>query len=151
MLKLNLPSFEYRIQKVEDKVMIFDVIRKKFVFLTPEEWVRQHFVHFLLHDLGCPKALIKIETGLLYNQRAKRSDIVVYNRSGLPWMVVECKAPDQALNDNTLSQASVYNTQFKAKYLAITNGIKHICCEINWAERSSNIIHAFPFFDEGSV
>src|SRR5690606_27113443 len=93
MVDLNLPSFEYRIKKTEEKTFIFDEIRKKFVVLTPEEWVRQHFVHYMIGHLRYPRALINVETGLAYNQLRKRSDIVLYDRTGKPWMIVECKAP----------------------------------------------------------
>ena len=93
MIKLNLPDFDYKLKKAEGKVWIFDVIRKKYLVLTPEEWVRQHVVHFLITHKKYPKALIKLEGGLNYNQLQKRSDIVVFDREGKPWMIMECKAP----------------------------------------------------------
>src|SRR5204863_9718286 len=98
MYALNLPTFEYKLKKADGKVWIFDVIRKKFVVLTPEEWVRQHFVNYLIQHLQYPKSLIKIEGGLTFNQLQKRSDIVVFDRFAKPWMVIECKAPTLRLS-----------------------------------------------------
>jgi hypothetical protein len=144
MVKLNLPEYEYNVKKDEGKIWIFDIIRKRFIVLTPEEWVRQHFVNFLINDLKYPKALIKIETGLVYNKLNKRSDIIIYDRQGLPWMVIECKAPEQKLNTQTLEQVTMYNASMKAKYIAVTNGMIHFCCEINWEERNTNLLKAFP-------
>lgn len=147
MIKLNLPPFDYVVKKEDGKVLILDIIRKKYLVLTPEEWVRQHFVNYLITDLKYPKALIKIEGGLTFNKLSKRSDIVVFNREGLPWMIVECKSPSQKLSDSTLRQASVYNHTLKAKYLTITNGMAHICCEVNWNESSTNLLRELPAFD----
>lgn len=132
MVSLNLPSFEYQLKKEGDKVWIFDVIRKKYLVLTPEEWVRQHFVHYLIVEMKYPKALIKLEGGLTYNTLAKRSDIVVFDRKGKPWMVVECKAPEQTMNEATLRQASMYNKKLLAPYLTISNGLKTFFFEINF-------------------
>src|SRR5690349_14800264 len=132
MYKLNLPDFDYKLKKAEGKVWIFDVIRKKFIVLTPEEWVRQHFVNYLISDLKYPKALIKVEGGLKFNQLSKRSDIVVFNRDGNPWMIVECKSPTIALTQESLMQASVYNSTLRANYITVTNGIVHHCANIDW-------------------
>jgi hypothetical protein len=115
MMKLNLPSFDCVVKKEEGKFLILDVIRKKYLVLTPEEWVRQHFVNYLITELNYPKSLIKIEGGLTFNKLSKRSDIVVFNRHGEPWMIVECKSPSQKINQSTLRQASVYNHTLKGK------------------------------------
>jgi hypothetical protein len=144
MVKLNLPEFEYNVKKAEGKVWIFDVIRKRFIVLTPEEWVRQHFVNYIVTELRYPKALIKIETGLIYNKLSKRSDIIVYNRQGMPWMVIECKASDQKLSQQTLEQVAMYNTSMKAKYIVVTNGLQHLCCEINWDDKLTTLMTSFP-------
>jgi len=144
MTNLNLPQFEYNIKKAEGKVWIFDIIRKKFIILTPEEWVRQHFVHYMIDELKYPKSLVKIESGLIYNQLQKRSDIVVYNREGKPWMIVECKSPDQKLNQQTILQVSVYNNTLRAAYTAVTNGLIHICSKIDWEKRMAILLDAFP-------
>ena len=146
MLNLNLPSFEYKIKKTAGKLWIFDVIRKKYVVLIPEEWVRQHFIHYLIHQLNYPKALIKVEGGLLFNQLQKRSDIVVFNREGQPWMVIECKSSDIPLSDNAIFQASVYNATLKAKYVVVTNGLQHFYGEVDWEARSTTALAAMPTY-----
>lgn len=144
MVKLNLPPFDFQLKHGQERILIFDSLRKQYVVLTPEEWVRQHFIHYLIHHLNYPKALIKIEGGLTFNKLQKRSDIVVFNREGNPWMVIECKAPDLKLSDRTVHQASVYNHSLKAKYLVITNGMVHICCEIDWTNLKTIVMDTMP-------
>lgn len=144
MVKLNLPTFNFELKHAEDRILIFDFLRKRYVVLTPEEWVRQHFIHYLINHLKYPKSLIKIEGGLIFNTLQKRSDILVFNREGNPWMVVECKAPDLKLSDRTVHQASTYNHSLKAKYLVVTNGMTHICCEIDWVNSKTIVINAMP-------
>ena len=90
MVQLNLPAFDHQLKQADGKRWIFDILRRKYLVLTPEEWVRQHFVHYIINELQYPKALIKVEGGLSYNKLSKRSDIVVFNRDGKPWMVIEC-------------------------------------------------------------
>lgn len=147
MHKLNLPEFDYKLREADGKVWIFDVIRKKYIVLTPEEWVRQHFIHYLTADLKYPRSLIKVEGGLTYNKLSKRSDIVIFNRDAEPWMLIECKSPDIKVSEKTLRQASVYNATLKAKYLTITNGLKHYCSQINWQENKIEILTALPEFE----
>lgn len=146
MYKLNLPDFDYNLKKAEGKVWIFDVIRKKFIVLTPEEWVRQHFINYLITDLKYPRALIKVEGGLKFNQLSKRSDIVVFARDGSPWMVVECKSPTVALSHDSLVQASAYNSTLKAKYVTITNGLAHHCAAVDWQRKKTTVLDALPDF-----
>jgi hypothetical protein len=133
MHSLNLPPFEHNIRNTEGKPQIFDNLRKKWLVLTPEEWVRQHFVHYLIHYKQYPKSLIKIEGGLKYNTRSNRSDVVVYNSTGEALLLVECKAAAVPLTQQVFDQAARYNHVVKAKYLVITNGLKHFCCEIDHA------------------
>jgi len=144
MISLNLPSADLQLKKAEGKVWIWDIIRKKYLVLTPEEWVRQHFVHYLVNTLQYPKSLMKVEGGLAYNQLQKRSDIVVFNRAGKPWMVIECKSPDLVLTDNTLHQASVYNSTLQANFLAVTNGLMHYYFETDWAAGTTRALSAAP-------
>jgi hypothetical protein len=146
MIKLNLPEADIKLKRADGKVWIWDYVRKKYLVLTPEEWVRQHFVHYLIHTLKYPKSLIRIEGGLSYNQLQKRSDIVVFDRTGNPWMVIECKSPDLVLSQNTLHQASVYNYTLKANFLAVTNGLSHYYCEIDWAAQTSRVIPSAPSY-----
>jgi hypothetical protein len=146
MHQLNLPSFDHQLKQEEGRIFIWDVIRKKHIVLTPEEWVRQHFIHYLISALNYPKTLIKIEGGLSFNRLQKRSDIVVFNREGNPWMVVECKAPDQPINESTVRQASVYNTTLKADYLVVTNGMKHFIFRTEWETGQTKSLDAMPVF-----
>jgi hypothetical protein len=141
---LDLPPFEYRLREAEGKRWIFDVIRKKFVVLTPEEWVRQHVVNYLTAHLNYPRTLLRIEGGLTYNQLAKRSDIVVYDRDGTPWMVVECKAPVVKLSKQVIYQAAAYNNTLQAKYVVVTNGVGHVVCTIE--EGGVKFLEGWPAF-----
>lgn len=128
MKTLNLPGFDHKIKQIEGKAYIFDVLRKKYVRITPEEWVRQHVIHLLINQYSYPKALIRTEGGLLLNQLQKRTDILVYNRSGEPFLLVECKAPHIPLKQQVFDQIARYNQVHKAPYLVVTNGLTHFCC-----------------------
>ncbi|MEM9981527.1 MAG: type I restriction enzyme HsdR N-terminal domain-containing protein [Bacteroidota bacterium] len=122
MIPLDLPQYAHRMKKENSILRIYDIIRKKYVILTPEEWVRQQFVHWLLEVHRYPKALMRVETGLKYNQRQKRTDLVIYNREGIPFVLVECKSMKVTLNQQVCEQAAQYNTTLKAPYIIITNG-----------------------------
>jgi len=126
MIRLNLPPYDYKLKRDGDKVFILDPFRKKYLVLTPEEWVRQHFVQYLVNGAQYPKALIKMEGGLKFNTLSKRSDIVVFGRDGNPWMLVECKAPDYKLRQQTLEQAATYNHTLHARFIVLTNGMSHL-------------------------
>ena len=130
MTELNLPSFECNIKNENGQQVIFDIIRKKFLVLTPEEWVRQHFVHFLINHHNYPKNLINCEQSLTYNGRSKRSDILVYDKDAKPFLLIECKGSEIKLNQQVVDQASLYNSKIKAPYLLITNGLKTFCWKI---------------------
>lgn len=147
MDSLNLPPYKYTLKRDGDRVFILDMLRKKYLVLTPEEWVRQHFVHYLINELHYPKALIKVEGGLKFNALSKRSDIVIFSRTGSPWMLVECKAPDQRLRQATIDQAATYNHTLRARYIVITNGMSHICCEVDWATGVTKQQQTLPVFD----
>lgn len=144
MVRLNLPSFDYQLSEEETKIRIFDVIRKKYVTLTPEEWVRQHFVHFLIVQKRYPRALIRIEGGLTYNRLSKRTDIVVFDRFGKPFLVVECKRPDQVIDEKVLSQLSTYNATIHAPYAAVTNGMQHFFFKFDWVLRKHQVLDELP-------
>ncbi len=132
MTRLNLPEYDFRIQKSDKGIHIFDSVRKKFVALTPEEWVRQNFIQYLIEEKKYPASLISVETGLRYNKLKKRCDIPVFNRKGEKWMLIECKAPEVNISQETFDQVATYNTagREKTKFLAVTNGLKHYCCEL---------------------
>ena len=148
MTALNLPPFEHQLQHRAGKVAIFDSIRRKYVALTPEEWVRQHFVHYLIDQLAYPKALISVETGLRYNQLARRSDVLVHDRDGAPFMVVECKAPTVRLSSRAFEQVAVYGQSLRARYLTVTNGLDHYCCRMDYATGTYAFQAALPEFGQ---
>lgn len=147
MISLNLPPFAHKILQREGKATIFDIIRKKYVALTPEEWVRQHFLHYLTGHLQYPKPLINVESGLKFNRMHRRSDILVYDRQGLPFMVVECKSFNQHLKPSVFDQVAVYNNTLKAKYIVITNGLQHYCCQIDHQQKTYAFRDELPVFD----
>ncbi len=144
MQPLDLPAFDFRLQKKEKKPYIFDIIRKKYVCLTPEEWVRQHFLHYLINTLGYPKSLIKLESRVGFQQ--SRTDIVVYNRMILPLMIVECKAPHVAVSHMVFDQAARYNSMLKAQLLVVTNGLKHFCCKVDYKTSKYQFLKIIPCF-----
>lgn len=147
MLKLTLPGFDYQVKKQQDTWMIFDVIRKKYVVLTPEEWVRQHVVHYLLAEKACPPALIAVEREIdLYGLR-RRFDIVVFDRQAAPWLLVECKAPSVTLSQKVFDQVFRYNLTLGASYVAVTNGVQHYCARPDEKEKIC-LLNDFPRFDE---
>ena len=147
MFKLNLPDFKLTIRKEDGKVWIFDIIRKKYIVLTPEEWVRQHFIHYLINHLKYPKALFRIEGSLTYNKLQKRSDIVIHDRNGNPWMLVECKAPNIKLSQKAFNQVAVYNMTIGAQFVAVTNGMVQYCFEPS-AKGEANHLNSFPEYPE---
>ena len=122
---LNLPEAHLKLAKEQEEIYVYDIIRKKNILLTPEEWVRQHFIHYLIHSCKFPKTLFKVETGLMYNTLNKRSDIKVYNRQGSVFMLVECKAFSIPITSQTLKQVSAYNKTIEAEWLVVTNGFDH--------------------------
>ena len=146
MHQLNLPPFDYKLKKADGKVWIFDGIRKKYIVLTPEEWVRQHFINYLITDFKYPKSLLKVEGGLTYNTLSKRSDIIVFDREGKPWMIVECKSPTMKLSQDTLQQASVYNSTLRAKYVTVSNGLIHLCALTDWETATTRLLEDLPHF-----
>jgi len=148
MPKLNLPpaKFKYKIEGA--KRFVFDVIRKKYVALTPEEWVRQHIIHYLTGHLNYSPGLIAVETLVKINGLNQRADIVVYDRKGKPVMIVECKAPDVKIDNAVFEQAARYNLKLGVRFLLISNGIKHYCAMLNKEEGNYTMLKAIPVFDE---
>ncbi len=130
MIQLNLPSYKVKLREVGGKLHIFDSIRKKFLVLTPEEWVRQHFLHFLIEHKGYPAGLISMESGIKYNTLQKRTDMVVRNRALQPLLLVECKAPQVKITEKVFQQITSYYKQITAKYMLITNGLEHFCFKV---------------------
>jgi hypothetical protein len=143
---LNLPSYNHKLKKINDNLCIWDIIRKKYIVLTPEEWVRQHFVHHLINEYKYPKSLIKLESSLNYNQRLKRTDIQVFDRNGNLFMIVECKAPYIKLSEAVFAQAAQYNKILKAQYLTIANGMIFHCCRTDWENERIDFLDNLPEF-----
>jgi hypothetical protein len=124
--ELNLPAIAPQLSKEGEKVFIFDVLRKKNILLTPEEWVRQHWIHFLIASQGFPKGLVSAERGLVYNGLQKRTDLLVFDRQGSPYFLIECKAPEVEINQKVLTQAITYNQTLKCPFIGLSNGRKHV-------------------------
>ncbi len=144
MKKLNFPTYNFRFKSSENKVSIFDSIRKKFVILQPEEWVRQHCIQFLMHDKGYPKSLINVEKELVINSLKKRYDIVVFNPDGSIHLIVECKAPKISIKQDTFDQIARYNLELNATYLMVTNGLNHYYCQIDFENKRYQFLNHIP-------
>jgi type I site-specific restriction-modification system R (restriction) subunit len=148
MLQLNLPHYKFKIKKEEEKQLIFDLLRKKYVKLTPEEWVRQNFIQFLLTEKSYPAALIAIEKELKINGMKKRCDAVVYNIDAEPIMIIEFKAPEVNINQKVFDQVAVYNTKLKVEYLIVSNGLQHHACRINLEDAKYEFFMDVPTYSE---
>lgn len=131
MQSLNLPNYKFKIKSKENKLFIFDIIRKKYVSLAPEEWVRQHVIHYLTKSKHYPISLIGVEKKLILNELTKRPDIIVFNSDGSPHIVVECKAPNIPLKQETFDQIARYNLKLNSNFLMVTNGLQHIYSAID--------------------
>ena len=143
---LNFPSFDFRIEKADDKLMIFDVLRKKSVTLTPEEWVRQHMIRYLIEYRGYPKAMMKVESGLKYDKLQKRSDILVYDNQGNPFLVIECKSPETNIDERTLHQVAAYSRSLRVMYVGVSNGLDHYCWRIDQEKKTTQNLGDFPTY-----
>ena len=148
MIDVQFEDYAFRTKKEAGKNFIFDIIRKKYVVLTPEEWVRQHWVHYLCKTMQYPKALIRVEMGLKVNDLQKRSDIVVFNRSGNPCLIVECKNPDVPITQKTFEQIANYNLTFRVSYLIVSNGVQTYCTQLNLHQKSFSHLDKIPSFIE---
>ncbi len=144
---LNLPKFAFRFKDETGKKFIFDEVRRKYVVLTPEEWVRQNFLRYMSDHLGYPLSLTGVERMLKVNGLSQRCDIVLYNRAGFPVLIVECKAPSVELGQPALEQAARYNTALKVPYLVLTNGLKHYCVYTNSQTGAFLVKDDFPSFE----
>jgi hypothetical protein len=125
-MQLNFPTYKFKTKREQDINYVFDIIRKKYVVLTPEEWVRQHIVHYLITEKKYPASLVAVERGLTINGRKKRFDVLVFNKNGQPFLLIECKSPDIEVNRSVFEQVAVYNSVFCAPFLLVTNGLQHI-------------------------
>jgi len=146
MQNLNFPSYNFRFKNCENKVSIFDDIRKKFIILTPEEWVRQHIVQFLLQEKKYPKSYINVEKLIKVNDLNKRYDIVVFKPNGELFLLIECKSPDVKITQETFDQIARYNLKLNAQFLMVTNGLNHYFCQMDFEKETYIFLEELPFF-----
>lgn len=148
MLQLNLPQYSFRIKKQNEKLVIFDSQRKRYVALTPEEWVRQNFIRFLIEEKGYPAAYLAIEKQLNMNGMKKRCDAILYNEHAQPFLIIELKAPNIAITQATFDQVAVYNAKLKVDFFIISNGIEHFCCKVNLETARYEFFPEIPDFNQ---
>lgn len=144
MQELNLPPYPFKILKEKGKFKIFDPIRRKYLVLTPEEWVRQHFIQYLINSKGFPKGLLRLEVRVKHHQRQGRYDALFVDRTGRPHVLIECKAPDISLSRETLEQIARYNSGLQADYLVVTNGLEHFYLKPDPEKGELNFIEDIP-------
>lgn len=148
MKQLNLPQYSFRISGKEGAESILDPLRKKYVRLTPEEWVRQNFVRYLIEKGRYPAGLIGIEVLSRYNKMKRRVDILIHDRMGRPVMIVECKSPDVKIDDKVFDQAICYNFGFKVPIIVVTNGLDHYACRIFHEDNNYQFLLALPLYED---
>lgn len=146
MEPLNFPKFNFRVKNTENQLRIFDIVRKKFVVLQPEEWVRQHVVHYLILCKKYPLSLINVEKKLAIHGMTKRYDIIVYNSDGSIEILIECKAPTVLIDQTTFDQVATYNLKANSNFLMVTNGLKHYYCQLDMKEEKYKFLKDIPEF-----
>jgi len=144
MFRLNLPQYEIKIGEKNGKRTIFDFLRRKYVTLTPEEWVRQHFTHYLTDHKGYPKGLMGNEVELRVGEKHLRCDTILYNKQGQPQMIIEYKAPTIQIQQKTFDQISVYNLLLHVDYLIVSNGLQHYCCKMDYDSQKYLFLKEIP-------
>jgi hypothetical protein len=150
MQPLNLPTYSFNIKSEGERQMIFDVFRRKWYRLTPEEWVRQNFARYLTDELGYPAGLMMLEHNITHNGLSRRCDIVLFNRTGEPEILVECKAPDVVLNQKTFDQIARYNMVLGVQLLLVTNGLSHYCIRADTGGAGYSFLADIPAFRPAS-
>lgn len=148
MIQLNLPPFAIKLSGTKERPLVFDVLRRKYVSLTPEEWVRQHFVHFLMEHKGYPMALMANEVALKIGNKPLRADSVLYGRDLRPRMIVEYKAPSVAITQQVFDQVMAYNLLLHVDYLVVSNGLQHYCCKVDYAGGSCSFLRDIPVYSD---
>ena len=148
MENLSLPVYDFKYTERENKKYIFDIIRKKYVLLTPEEWVRQNFIRYLLEEKGYIQSLVRVEMFFKLNRLSKRADIALFDRNGKPKVLVECKSPKIAISQVVFEQVARYNLSFKVDFLVVTNGMQHFCCKMDYEKKSYTFLKEIPGFEE---
>ena len=144
MKALNLPTYSLKIKSENGLGYVYDNFRRKYVRLTPEEWVRQNFAHYLVNEKAYPASRLILEKSLKVNKMVKRCDILVFSDQGSPVMMIECKSPEVKIGQETFEQVSVYNLRFKVEYLIITNGIRHYCCQVDIKSSEIRFLNEIP-------
>ncbi len=144
MFKLNLPQYKFKLTKKNDKIHIYDLIRKKNIFLTPEEWVRQHFIQYLINEKHFPTSLIAVEKEIKVNNLKKRFDILIFNSKGKHEVIIECKAPNVKISQDAFDQIARYNLELKANYLIVTNGLIHYYCKMDFENKKYIFLKECP-------
>jgi len=147
MQQLNFNSYQFRFKNSEGKISIFDEIRRKFIILTPEEWVRQHVVQYLLQEKKYPKSYINVEKVIKLNGLIKRYDVVVFQPNGKLFLLVECKSADIIINQTTFDQIARYNMALESEYLMVTNGLNHYFCQMDYQSEKYNFLKELPDFN----
>ena len=148
MFRLNLPQYEIKITEKDGKRMIFDFLRRKYVALTPEEWVRQHFTHYLVEHKGYPKGLLGNEIELQIGDKRLRCDSILYNKVAQPQMIIEYKAPTVPLQQKVFDQVSAYNLLLRVDYLVISNGMEHYCCKMDYEHQKYLFLQEIPDYEK---
>jgi hypothetical protein len=146
--ELNLPAYSFRISGKEGSETILDPLRKKYVKLTPEEWVRQNFIQYLINEGGYPPGLMGVEVMFKLNKLSRRVDILIHNRAGEPVMIVECKAPAVKIDDTVFDQIVVYNMGLKVPYIVVTNGIDHYACKMDYTTNKYEFLLVIPLYTD---
>ena len=144
IVPLDFPKANLRLKKRNDQVFVWCILRKKELLCTPEEWVRQHVIHYLIQEKGIPEGLIASEFNIVYNGRAKRADVVVFNKQMKPLLIVECKATTVPLSDASMFQIAQYNAELNVDYLFLTNGLNHIVCRLNKDKGDLDFLDEIP-------
>ena len=147
MYRLNLPQYEIKIGEKDGKRTIFDFLRRKYVALTPEEWVRQHFVHYLIEHKGYPKGLLGNEIEIRIGSKHLRCDSILYNKVAQPQMIIEYKAPTIKIQQKTFDQISAYNLLLKVDYLIVSNGLQHYCCKMDYEHQNYLFLQDIPNYE----
>lgn len=146
LIRLDFPPYPFRLQEKEGKLYIFDELRKKHLLCTPEEWVRQHLIQYMIGQKNYRRSLTRIEGGLSVHERKRRTDVLFFDDAGKEYLLAECKSPAVKISDKVFEQAALYNTRHRAKYLLVTNGLQHFCCEMDYDRGSYRFLEDIPPF-----
>lgn len=148
MYQLNLPEYQFKIKKQNNKLFVFDSQRKRYVALTPEEWVRQHFVRFLIEEMHYPASLLAIEHQIDFNGMKKRCDSILFDNMAQPKLIIELKAPTVAITQQVFDQVAVYNAKLNVQFFIISNGLEHYCCRVDTKNARYEFLPGIPEYEK---